>query len=98
LQPRELLQIPGVHTYYTRGSYEATGCFGESVGAYIPSIRLQIWLASATVGVGVDRISDGSLAFIAKFPMSVVKALQHGVAVDLLGVVVKVGRRSVPLV
>lgn len=67
------------------------------MGAYIPSIRLQIWLASATVGVGVDRISDGSLAFIAKLPMSVVKALQHGVAVDLLGVVVKVGCRSVPL-
>lgn len=67
------------------------------MGAYIPSIRLSLWLEETTFGVFADPISDGSIALAAKLPASVIKAIQHGAAVDLLGAVVTAGRRNVPL-
>jgi len=67
------------------------------VGAYLPSVRLSVWLEETTFGLFADRISDGSIALAVKLPASVIKAIQHDAAVDILGVVVTVGRRNVPL-
>jgi hypothetical protein len=67
------------------------------VGAFIPSIRLSLWLEEATLGVFADRVSNGSVALAAKLPASVIKAVQVGAAVDILGGVVVVDGRNVPL-
>ena len=67
------------------------------MGAYIPSDRLSLWLAETTFGLFADHISDGSIALAAKLPASVIRAIQHDAAVDILGAVVVVGRRKVPL-
>lgn len=52
--------------------------------SYIPSERVGSALASATVGVWIERIANGRTALVCKIPETVIKAVLQGATTSLL--------------
>lgn len=52
--------------------------------SYIPSERIRSALASATVGVWLERVANGRTALVCKIPETAIKAVLQGATTSLL--------------
>lgn len=65
--------------------------------AYIPSDRVSVALEAATVGISVDRISDGRAVLACKLPETTIKAIRLGASTSFLVAVARVDKLEILL-